>query len=125
MSTAILQEPTLFDEFPPQILPDDSPRVRRADPITSHLAADRSQHSIPAVKDAVLSLLHEEGALPGSELNRLYQLRAERRGWPLPLHFDSPRKRAGELAVDGLVQILNGDAPRGTEREYALLVVTS
>lgn len=40
MSTAILQEPTLFDDFPPPILPDDSPRVRESHPIESHLAAD-------------------------------------------------------------------------------------
>lgn len=34
-------QPALFeDEQVPQILPDDTPRVRKADPITSHLAAD-------------------------------------------------------------------------------------
>lgn len=30
----------LEDEYPPQILPDDSPRVRRSDPVESHRAAD-------------------------------------------------------------------------------------
>lgn len=38
MMTSI-DEPTLFD-LVPQILPDDSPRVRKADPVESHLAAD-------------------------------------------------------------------------------------
>lgn len=41
MSLLTMLQPALFDdEQVPQILPDDSPRVRRADPITSHLAAD-------------------------------------------------------------------------------------
>jgi hypothetical protein len=32
--------PLFEDEQVPQILPDDSPRVRRSDPVTSHQAAD-------------------------------------------------------------------------------------
>ena len=41
MSMTTTLQPALFDdELVPQIFPDDSPRVRRSDPITSHLAAD-------------------------------------------------------------------------------------
>lgn len=36
----LLDFPALDVETPPQILPDDTARVRKADPITSHLAAD-------------------------------------------------------------------------------------
>jgi hypothetical protein len=65
-------------------------------------------------------LIGQEGSLPGSELNRLYSLRAPGNGWPENIHFDSPRKRAGELVVDGLLVVLNEGDPRGTEHEYAL-----
>ena len=38
--TTMLQPPLFGDELVPQILPDDSPRVRESDPVESHLAAD-------------------------------------------------------------------------------------
>lgn len=105
--------PAIFDD-------PVGPRTRRKDGRTSHLAGDRSQDSIPAVNQAVLTMVRQEGPMTGSELNRLYQVRADRSHWPMPLHFDSPRKRAGELAVAGLLVIVNEDDPRGTERVYAL-----
>ena len=104
-------------------LDDDTPRARVTDPVTSHMAADRSAASKHAVREAVVTLVRQEGTLTGSEINRLYNLRADRYGWPL-VHFDSPRKRAGELAADGLLTILNVDAPRGTESEYKVAEVS-
>lgn len=106
--------------IPPRILPDDTARTRRTDKANSHLAGDRSSPTIKAVKLAVLAMVKQKGPVGGSELNRLYQVLAEACGWPLPLHFDSPRKRAGELAADGFLAIVNEDHPRGTETEYVL-----
>ena len=40
MSMMTLPGLELETEYPPQILPDDSPRVRLSDPLTSHLASD-------------------------------------------------------------------------------------
>lgn len=40
MSLSSVAVPLFEDEQVPQILPDDSPRVRRSDPIESHQAAD-------------------------------------------------------------------------------------
>lgn len=36
------------------------------------------------------------------------------------IHFDSPRKRAGELAADGLLAVVNPDAKRKTERIFTI-----
>ncbi len=69
--------------------------------------------------DAILILIRQEGTLTGSEANELYRLRADRYGWPL-VAWDSPRKRLQELAADGVLVTLNAEAPRGTEREFAL-----
>lgn len=104
----------------PQIVMVDAPRVRRDDPETSHRAGDRSADSIPAVKAAVISLVAEHGALTGSEINTLYAENRVDHDWPV-VHWDTPRKRAGELAEDRLLNILNADHPRGTESEYTLL----
>ena len=102
---------------------EDSPRARRNDALSSHVGGDRSAVQKQHVADAVYLLIAQEGALDGAEINRLYQLRKRRNKWPLNIHFDSPRKRAGELAADGLVVILNADAPRGTPHVYALPVM--
>lgn len=125
MSMLTLPGLELDDELVPQIKPEivmvpDSARAGKNHPITSHLAADRSAPAIPAVNMAVLTMLREHMVLVGTEMNRIYQEQAERRGWPLPLHFDSCRKRAGEMQKLGLVLVLNEEAPRGTENEFTL-----
>ena len=124
MSNSSLQ-PVLFeDEQPPMIFPDDSPRVRLSDPITSHMAADSSVKTLSTVRLNVLRLVRERGPLVGSELNAGYAESAslgrfERVGW------DSPRKRAGELAGMGLLarreprRGLNADL----ETEYELTIL--
>lgn len=80
----------------------DSPRARKTDPVQSHMAADRSQHTLHATKRAVLLLVVQEGELAGSEINDLYRARRDRNGWG-PVAYDTPRKRAGELADDGFL----------------------
>lgn len=112
----------MFDVL--DLLTGDGPRARRSDPLQSHVAADKSQETITAVKAAVLLLVRQKGALDGAELNELYAARRDRNGWPM-VHWDSPRKRAGDLHRDGQLKVLNADAPRGTAAEYTLLGVTS
>jgi len=97
VSTATL--PALFDE---DTFTGSGPRVRRTDRVQSHMAADRSQRSMHATKRAVLTLVLQEAELPGSEINDLYRARRDRHGWG-PVAFDTPRKRAGELADDGFL----------------------
>jgi hypothetical protein len=71
------------------------------------------------VKAAVLALILSHGPLVGSRLNDLYEAGREGAGWP-DVHRDSPRKRAGELAADGILRVTNADSPRGHEHEYEL-----
>ena len=101
------------------IHPFDTARARLSDPLPSHIAADISQRTKKHVADAVLLIVMQEGELSGQEINDLYELRAARSGWP-PVHIDSPRKRAGELAADGLLTITNPDDPRGTPAIYTI-----
>ena len=97
----------------------DTVRVRRADPLSSHVAADKSARTIEQVKDAVVALVRQEGSLSGAELNDLYSPRAARNGWD-DCAWDSPRKRAGELVKDNHLIVTNPDDPRGTPHIYAL-----
>lgn len=97
----------------------DTARVRLGDPVSSHVGADRSQRTIAEVKAAVIALIRQEGELSGAELNDLYSLRAARNGWD-ECAWDSPRKRAGELARERQLAIVNPDCPRGTPHIYTL-----
>jgi hypothetical protein len=47
---------------------DDSPRVRETDPVTSHQAADGNTTTVVEVRDLVIFLLREFGALTDEEL---------------------------------------------------------
>ena len=105
-----------------QILPDDTARVRQSDPISSHLAADASQRNIKQTKRAVLLIVQQEGEIVGSEINDLYMLRASRSGWDR-VAFDTPRKRAGELAADGFLEVVQYRTAEGNhspEAEYRI-----
>jgi hypothetical protein len=102
----------------------DSPRARRSDPTTSQHAADATSHGIKATKRRVLELVLQETEITGSELNDLYELRCARNGWPI-LHVDTPRKRAGELVVDGLLEVVREEQSNGNhlpESVYGLTV---
>ena len=100
----------------------DTPRTRRGDRDNSHIAADASARSIRETKLRVLQIVMQEGPIIGAEINDLYDLRRARNGWR-EIHVDSPRKRAGELAADGLLEIV-GDrvnpANHLPEAEYAI-----
>ena len=104
----------------PTIHSYDSPRARHSDPVQSQMSADRSQRTIKLSSTAVLRLVHMEGELAGSEINRLYGMRCERNGWPF-VAGDSPRKRAGELCADGfLVAVDLVKGVRLQERVFSL-----
>ena len=86
----------------------DSPRARASDPVTSHAAADATQAGLPKMKAAVLRTIAVMRTEPvGSEINARYQELhiADPSRFP-QAHPDSPRKRAGELAEDGLLDIV-------------------
>ncbi len=112
-----------MDMLPPPLFADgDFARVRRSDPTTSHIAADVSQRSLKQTKFAVLELVLQEGELVGSEINDLYRLRASRHGWR-HIAFDTPRKRAGELAADGYLAVVAERPAEGNhlpESTYAI-----
>ncbi|TXK17376.1 hypothetical protein [Homoserinibacter sp. GY 40078] len=100
----------------------DAPRVRRGDRDNSHVAADASARSIHETKLRVLQIVLQEGPIIGAEINDLYDLRRSRNGWR-KIHVDSPRKRAGELAADGLLEIVRdrvNPANHLPEAEYAI-----
>lgn len=85
------------------ILPDDTARARRSDPVYSHAAADRSQVNLQQTKRNVLWLVRNLGPITGQDLNAAYREAAAELGWPL-VAFESPRKRSGELLADGLLK---------------------
>jgi hypothetical protein len=105
--------PALWDDTP-QIFPDDSPRARLTDPIQSHMAADRSQKGLSELRQRVLHVIAYRGRrINGNDLNDLFAETARNNGWKR-VHPDSPRKRAGELAVDGyLLREATDDDPAG------------
>lgn len=93
----------IFELEPPQIIMlGDSPRARKSDPVTSHIAADASAVHLHETKQRVLQIVDTHGALVGSEINEQYQLMAARMNWRR-VAWDTPRKRAGELAEDGFL----------------------
>lgn len=100
------------------------PRARRTDPLSSHVAADVSGETRRIVADAVIWLLMSRGPQTGAELNHGYTTSRLIHGWPAAA-FDSPRKRAGELAREGFIVVLNPDDPRGRAHVYALRTVTA
>ena len=97
----------------PMIWGLDEPRTRRTDPTQSHTAADDSQASIHALRNNLLTLVHENPDIIGVELNEMYRDTYKRRGWKR-VAFDSPRKRAGEMAADDL--LIAGDLRDGGQQ---------
>ena len=97
---------------PPMIRPDDTARTRKTDPHTSHLAGDVSAHGLRDAKTRVLELVSVHAPVTGSELNDLYRLTADRVGWRR-LAWDSPRKRASELARDGFLEVVGVQTAAG------------
>lgn len=106
--------PTTIGTLPESmLLAGDSPRARTTDPLTSHAAADRSQKTRPSVRRAVLSLVSQFENLSGEEINGFYSTRDDF----AKVRYDSPRKRASELAADGY---LLADRTDGLAAVYTL-----
>lgn len=104
MSMTMVDVPLFEGLDVPQILPDDSARAGRNDPIQSHMAADRSAKALSIVRQRVLRLVAYHGPrVSGNTLNELYAQKTQSTGWDV-VHFDSPRKRAGDLARIGLLK---------------------
>lgn len=77
--------------------------ARRTDPSTSKAAARKATANLPALKRAILATFQEHGPMVGSTLNRVYEFEQGLYGGP-DCKYDSPRKRAGELVRDGLLE---------------------
>lgn len=99
------------------------PRARLTDPLSSHVAADRSSRSRRPVADAVLWLIDQYGPMNGAALCDRYMSMRRVQQWPV-VAYESPRKRAGELVESGELVVLNGDDPRGVPHIYGLAVVS-
>lgn len=79
--------------------------ARESDPSTSKAGAEAATFSMTALRHAVLELINERPRSVGSELNGRYTDVALLRGYPRT-HWDSPRKRAGDLHRAGLVRVV-------------------
>lgn len=84
------------------ILDGDTPRVHRHDPLSSHLAADKSQKRLLSVRERVLQLLADRGPMAAFELCEAYASQGKRDGWPR-VHHESPRKRMSDMKRDGIL----------------------
>lgn len=91
-------------------------RARRTDPEASHRAAKRATVNMKPTKLAVLRLVDLHDCLTGEEINDFYSLITPNDMWPAAKH-DTPRKRAGELFVDGY---LDAESDPDVGRVYTL-----
>lgn len=115
---------TLTDpSLPPTLWDDDAPRARATDPAQSHIAADVSQAGLKDAKARVLQLVRDHAPVAGSHLNDLYRLAASRLNWK-PLAYDSPRKRAGELATEGYLAVVRVGIAEGNHLPEAIYGLT-
>ncbi len=115
MSTAFDVRP----DFVSQAMALDGPgaMTRKTDNVMSHHAADRAAVSRHLVLEKVLYLIQSAGPLTGSEINDAYE-RLQRHDPSLPrVAYETPRKRAGELAKAQLIEYVT-DGVRGHEGIY-------
>lgn len=96
-------------DLPPQIFPDDSPRVRHTHPLTSHIAADATAKSLSGSQEVVLKALRER-AMADHELVTAVQSDAE---WNRTRMYSPSRIRSArsELAEKSLVRKANFTRP--------------
>lgn len=107
-TTDTLTDTALFGPDLSLALGLDSPRARAADPTTSHAAADATAPGLSKLRTAVLRTVAVMKVEPvGSEINARYaELHAADPDRFPQAHPDSPRKRAGELAESGLLDVI-------------------
>lgn len=108
---------------PPMFVDGDSPRARRTDPPTSHIAADATHAGMKEAKRRVLQLVARQGAMSGTQLNEAYRVHGPSAGWK-PLAWDTPRKRASELASDGYLEVSEYAIAAGNHLPEAIYVLT-
>ena len=114
----------MFELEPPQIIMDgDTARTRKSDPPTSHTAGDNSQRNLHESKVRILTLVTMHAPVTGRELNDLYMVAAARMNWKR-IHFDSPRRRAGELAKDGYLEVVGTQVAEGNNSPEAAYGIT-
>jgi len=100
------------------VLDGPGPMARRSDNVMSHRAADRVAVKRRAVLEKVLYLVRTTGPLRGSEINEAYDRLQRQHPDELPrVAWDTPRKRAGELAKADLIEYVT-DGVRGHEGLY-------
>lgn len=89
----------------PQIVAaGDTARTRTTDPTTSHMAGDTSAATIGLTKVGVLSVVRDNPDITGTHLNDQYMFAQSRHSWMPKVVWDSPRRRAGELVREGLLE---------------------
>lgn len=98
------------------VIDGDKARTRKTDPTTSHKAGDTSQKTLKAAKVAVLTIVRDNPGVTGTALNELYVFARSRHSWMPQLAFDSPRKRASDLAADGYLEMVD-DGRRGRNNQ--------
>lgn len=92
--------------------------TRESDNVMSHRAADRAAVNRRAVLDKVRYLVETTGPLTGSEINEAYARLQRLYPDVLPrVAWDTPRKRAGDLAREGLIEYVIAGV-RGHEGIY-------
>ena len=107
-------------DFVSQAMALDGPgaMTRKTDNVMSHKAADRAAVNRRAVLEKVLYLVRSAGPLTGAEINDAYARLQQQHPTDLPrVAWDTPRKRAGELAKADLIEYVT-DGVRGHEGIY-------
>lgn len=97
----------------PLIFPDDSPRVRASDPVSSHEAADASAGAVWASQQATLKILEMWGKpVTALQLEDIAEARE------LPFSRSRMRSTPSELEELGLVERIGFTSPpRGRRRQ--------
>lgn len=106
----------IVTQISPLFVNNDVPRVRKSDPITSHMAADSNRNRM-RVEDRVFWIL-AEAPLTDHELTAVYEKKYGFEG----IHPDSPRKRRSDLLDKGIVYAtdeLRTIPPHGPSRVWA------
>lgn len=108
----------------PTIVFDDTTRVRAADPIPSHEAADSTAATRKAVMRAVEMLIWESAwqGLTDDELNDLYAINADSYGWPF-VDYGTPRRRRSDLTKDGRIVAAIQRRPNSNGRKVTVWVL--
>lgn len=99
----------------PLIFPDDSPRARRTDPVTSHEAADATAHAVAASQRAVANIFENENRpLTARDVEQL------RFVYGLPYSESRLRSAVAELGRLGVLEVEGFVRREGDKRRRQL-----